>query len=205
MFPHFPQISVKSIWRDITDTGWRRQDGCIHEVSSPGPGEEVFLFPLGWVVENCGKIDRGGENIPEVIVRVEHHLVSVDVVSGHVAGVVHLTMIVCQIFLIVQIFSTCDTPTPGHAEQMLFSPYVQMYEPPSTDAWLLERWLMNWTLDLYILLCSHNLHWNSASCLSEIFRFFRLDSDDEDETWGTGLCIVTKTDSYSTSLLLLYI
>ena len=68
--------------------GW--QDGCVHKVSSPGPSEEIFLFALGWVVEDCWKVDRGTEDIPEVIVGVEDQLVSVDVMSGNMTGVVNL-------------------------------------------------------------------------------------------------------------------
>ena len=50
---------------------------------------------------------------------------------------------------------------------MLFSPYLQVYDPPSTAAWLVDRWFMNRALDLNFLV-GQNLQENSASCLSVI-------------------------------------
>ena len=48
------------------------------------------MFALSRIVEHGGQVDRGGEDVPEVIVGVEDHLVPVDVVPGHVTVVVHL-------------------------------------------------------------------------------------------------------------------
>ena len=68
--------------------GW--QYGSVYKVGTPGSCEEIFLFSFSWIVENCREVHGGGENVPEVIVRVEDHLVPVDVVPGDVVVVVHL-------------------------------------------------------------------------------------------------------------------
>ena len=90
MFPNFPQVAIKGGARDLADMSRGRQDGAVHEVRAPGPGEEVLLLPLGGIVEHRGQVDGGGENVPEVIVGVEDNLVPVNVVPGHVGVVVYL-------------------------------------------------------------------------------------------------------------------
>ena len=90
MFSEFAQVSVEGVWWDLTDMtrGW--QYGSVYKVCPPGSGEKVFLFSFSWIVENCREVHRGGENVPEVIVGVEDHLVPVDMVPGDVVVVVHL-------------------------------------------------------------------------------------------------------------------
>ena len=90
MFAQPPEVFVEGVWWDLTDMtrGW--QYGSVYKVCPPGSAEEVFLFAFGWIVENCREVDRGRENVPEVIVGVEDHLVPVDVVPGDVVVVVHL-------------------------------------------------------------------------------------------------------------------
>ena len=90
MFSEFAQVSVEGVWWDLTDVTRRRQYCCVDKISSPGPREEIFLFALCRIVQDCGEVHRGGQNVPEVVVRIEDHLVPVDVVPGDVVVVVHL-------------------------------------------------------------------------------------------------------------------
>ena len=90
MFPQPTQVSVEGVRWDLTDMtrGW--QYGSVYKVCPPGSREKVFLFSFSWIVKNCREVHRGGENVPEVVVGVEDHLVPVDVVPGDVVVVVHL-------------------------------------------------------------------------------------------------------------------
>ena len=56
MFSEFPKVSVEGVGRDLTDVsgGWKYRR--VYKVCPPGPGEEVFLFSLGWIVQNCWEV-----------------------------------------------------------------------------------------------------------------------------------------------------
>ena len=90
MFLQSPEVSVEGVWWDLTDMTRGGQYGSVYKVRPPGSREEVFLFSFSWIVENCREVHGGRENVPEVIVRIEDHLVPVDVVPGDVGVVVHL-------------------------------------------------------------------------------------------------------------------
>ena len=90
VFAQPPEVFVEGVWWDLTDMTRGRQYGSVYKVSPPGSGEKVFLFSFSWIVENCREVHGGRKNVPEVIVRIEDHLVPVDVVPGDVVVVVHL-------------------------------------------------------------------------------------------------------------------
>ena len=56
MFPQFPQVSVESVGRDLTDVARGRKDGGVYKVRPPGPREEVLLLAFGRIVQHCREV-----------------------------------------------------------------------------------------------------------------------------------------------------
>jgi hypothetical protein len=51
VLPHFPQISIKGVGRQLAYMRRGRQDGAVHEVDAPAPRKEVSLLPWMEVID----------------------------------------------------------------------------------------------------------------------------------------------------------
>ena len=54
---HLAEITIKSIWWQLTQMWRGREKSRIGKVNSPGSGEKVLLLSLSRVVEDSRKID----------------------------------------------------------------------------------------------------------------------------------------------------
>ena len=55
---HLPKVSIKGIWRQLTEVGGGREEGRISKINSPGSGEKILLLSFARVIEDCRKVNR---------------------------------------------------------------------------------------------------------------------------------------------------
>ena len=54
---HLPKVSIKGIWRQLTEVGGRREESRIGEINSPGSGEKILLLSFSRVIKDSRKVD----------------------------------------------------------------------------------------------------------------------------------------------------
>ena len=54
---HLPKVSIKGIWRQLTEVGGGREESRISEINSPRSGEKILLLPFSRVIEDSRKVD----------------------------------------------------------------------------------------------------------------------------------------------------
>ena len=54
---HLPKVSIKGIWRQLTEVGGGREESRIGKINSPRSGEKVLLLSFSRVIEDSRKVN----------------------------------------------------------------------------------------------------------------------------------------------------